>query len=310
MFSSHSGRFRPALLVASFAALLAAAPAQAGIDDACFNFLAAQDYPRALAEAQALLKRKALAREEERFIQLCLGRALDATGRFRDALPAFELVEALSRSTKELATAYNWLGSTHQNLGDLDRAELYIQRALKASRSLDNKSNEATALNNLAMVVEARGDVERALALYREALALDPDEAKKPFKLNNIALTHHSRGEYAEAVRLLREALEIDRRQGDSHGAAIHQLNLGIVLKDQGDLPSAEHELTAGLKAIQMVGDRGWEAAACQYLAWLSKAKQDLPAARDWYRRAEKIYRDIGQMKKADDMRNEINNLN
>lgn len=80
-------------------------------------------------------------------------------------------------------------------------------------------------------------------------------------KLNNIALIHHSRGEYAEAVRLLREALEIDRRQGDSHGAAKWQLNLGFVLKDQGDLPGAKRELTAGLKAIQMVGDRDWEAA-------------------------------------------------
>lgn len=75
--------------------------------DACFNFIDAQDYPRALAESAALLKLKKLGREDERYARLCRGRTLENTGQFKAALPELQRVEALSRSQTELVVAYN-----------------------------------------------------------------------------------------------------------------------------------------------------------------------------------------------------------
>jgi tetratricopeptide (TPR) repeat protein len=268
----------------------------------CFNFHSAQDYARAESEAKRLVKRKGLSREEQRYAYLCLGRAYIDTGRNQAALPTFQQVETLSRTTEELATAYNFLGSTYANLNDLDRAEWYDQRALKAYRELGYKSNEAATLNNLAQVVEKRGDVDRALALYQEALALEPDEAQKPSILNNIAMIYSSRKEYDKAADMLRQALEIARRNGNAHGTAMYQLNLGNILYRSGKLEAAEVELMAGLNAIRLVGDKDWEAAACMYLAWLEKAKQDTRAAKQWYAKAEKFYREIGDVSGADKM--------
>lgn len=282
------------LILAAAAGLTGLPLAHADSADACFNFLKAQDYPRAQAEARRLLKAKGLGRIEERSAQLCLGRALKNTGQFRAALAPLQRVEALSQSTEELAAAYNWLGLVHSSLGDLDRAELYDQRAVKAARELGDKSGEAANLNNLAEVVKKKGDVERALALYRQALDLEPYEAEKPSKLNNIAMIHSARGEYAEAARLLRQALVIERRHGNAHGVAMGQLNLGNILCQQGDLAAAEKELLAGLAAIQLIGDKDWEGAAYRYLGELGYTQGRLAEAKDLTRKAIEISRATG----------------
>jgi tetratricopeptide (TPR) repeat protein len=281
-------------------------PAWADITDACFNFLQAQDYPRARTEAQTLLKNKGLAREDERAAQLCLGRALSYTGDSRQALPSLLRVEALSRSTQELAVAYNWLGLTYDDLNDLDRAELYQQRALKAFKALGDKSMEATTLNNLGLLANRRGDQDRALQLYRESLALELNEAKKATTLSNIAMIHSDRQEYAEAVKLRRQALDLARSSGDAHLAAMLQLNLGNALHGMGTLEDAEVALRAGLKAIQLLGDKAWEANAFIYLAWLEEKRNNPAAAKDWYQKAQTLYRSVGNTSAAQKMADEI----
>lgn len=284
------------------AGLIGPAVAKADMTDACFNFLNAQDYARAESEAKQLLRGN-LARTDERDAQLCLGRAYDGMGHAHEALPAFQRVEVLSQTTQELAIAYNYLGSTYSDLHDLDRAELYDQRALKANRELGNKANEAGTLDNLAVVAKKRGDTERAIKLYREALAMQP-QADQAATLNNIALIHSMRKEYKQAIKLLRQAITIGRSNGDSQSIAISQINLGSVLTRDKQYAAAEKELLVGLNAIRLVGDKSWEAVACEGLGWLAVAdknpKKDVDEARQWMRKAEAIYRKIGDTDNAD----------
>lgn len=313
MFTVLSSRLRFVfLLFATLLGLVAAPAAQANVVDAlntCFNFLKAQDYARAETEAKDLLQRNDLSRTEQRYAQLCLGRAYEDMGRAQDALTAFQQVESLSQTTKELAIAYNYLGIIYKELNDLDRAELNDQRAIKAFKELGESGSESAALNNLAMVVEKRGDLERALALYQESLELAPDKAKKHATLNNIGLIYADRKEYGKGVAILRQAVEIASRSGDAHSAAKWQLNLGVVLRRQGKLKDSEKELTAGLNAIRLVGDKHWEANACKSLANLAIARKKTPLARDWYEKAEVLYREIGDTESADKMRAESNQL-
>lgn len=287
------------------ASMIVPALAQAGITDTCFNFLKAQDYARAENEAKQLLQRANLARIDERAAQLCLGRAYYSMGRTNDALPAFQRVEALSQTTQDLATAYNWLGGTYIGLNDLDKAELYEQRALKANRELGDKNEEAKVLNNLAMIVDDRGDSERALKLYRDALLLLP-KAERAATLNNIAMIHNDQKKYKQAIKLLRQAIELDRSNGDAHQAATWQINLGGVLKNDKQFVAAEKELLAGLNAIRLVGDKHWEANACEQLAWLANdnPKKTGDEALQWFKQAEALYREIGDTNKTDEIAN------
>lgn len=298
MFAAPRKTITQSLVIAC---LFFSSQAQADIN-ACFNLLNAQDYTRAEREARQLLQSANLDRENERLAQLCLGRAYRNMGRDQDALLSFQRAEALSQTTAELAIAYNWIGQTYDSLNDLDRAELYTQRALKAFRELGDKPNEATTLNNMAEIARTRGDAERALKLYRESLSMQPKAEQAP-TLNNIALIHFARKEYKQALKLLRQAIEIDRRNGDSHATAKWQVNLGVFLKDDKQYAAAEKELTAGLNALRLVGDKGWEATACEELGWLAVAegnpKKNVSEARQWLGKAEALYREIGDTANA-----------
>jgi tetratricopeptide (TPR) repeat protein len=303
MFRILSGQIKSAVLfIAVVASLGTASVAHADITGACFNFISAQDYSRAVTEAKSLLKRKGLASEGERSALLCLGSAHRATGRFREALPALLRAESLSRSTEELAITYFMLGSIYLGMGDLDRAELYTQRAIKAYKELGETNLESMGINNLAVIVRNRGDLDRALMLFRESLALEPDGVLKSTTLNNIATIHLERKEFDEAAKLLREAVEISRRQGDGHKTALFQINLGGTLRKQGDLAGAEQELTAGLKVTQLIGARDDEAAAYDQLGMLEMDRKDTLAASGWFNRAVQTYRAIGQTAKADSL--------
>lgn len=302
MFATPRNTITHITLIAS---LLLSGLAQADASDTCFNFLNAQDYARTESEAKQLLQRGNLNRIDERAAQLCLGRAYRGMGRTQDALPALQRVEALSQTTQELAVAYHWLGSTYGNQNDLDRAELYDQRALKAFRELGDKKNEATTLNNLAGVVYYRGDLERALQLYREALAMKP-EAEQSGALYNIAMIHSQRKEYHAAIKLLRQALDIDRRNGDAHNAASTQIKLGNILHKAKQYPAAEKELLAGLNAIRLVGDKSLEAAACKDLGMLAHdgSQKNDTETQQWLKKAEALYREIGDTTNADEITN------
>lgn len=308
MFRIHLSQFKPAaLMIAAVVSLSTASVAHAGIASPCINFLNAQDYPRALTEAKSLLKRKGLARDDELIAQLCLGKTYYAVSRFSDALPALLRFETLARSTGELASAYNLLGATYQGMRDLDRAELYTQRATKAFRELDNTRMEAIGLNNLALIVKERGDLDRALTLFQDSLALAPDDVMKPTTLNNIATIHLARKEFPEAAKMLHEALDISRHQGDGHKTALFQLNLGEVLRQQGDLNGAEQELTLSLKAMQLISDRKLEADACVALASLERDRVNTLAVKEWLRKAALIYRELGWKLTADDLLQALN---
>lgn len=280
-------------------ALLLPGLARADIN-ACFNFLKSQDYARAESEAQQILQDGNLNRIYERDAQLCLGAAYDGIGRKQDALSAFQRVEALSQTTLELAVAYNWLGLTYHYLDDLDQAEMYTQRALKACRQLCDKESETKILHNLADVVNDRGDLDRALQLHREVLIMEPEDANT---LNSIALIHSSRKEYKQAIKLLRQAIAIDRRNGDTHATAQWHINLGDILRQAKQYSAAENELLDGLNAMHLVGDKGGEASACKNLGSLANAKdnpnRNVSNARQWMKKAEILYREIGDIETA-----------
>src|ERR1019366_1217376 len=105
------------LMFGAFVGIVAAPAANADATDACFQLLSysKHDYSGAENEAKSLLSRNDLSRTEQRNAYMCLGQAYDELGRPSDALPAFQKVEALSTSTKELALAYDWLGGAYKN---------------------------------------------------------------------------------------------------------------------------------------------------------------------------------------------------
>jgi len=129
------------------------------------------------------------------------------------------------------------------------------------------------AWNNLGQIVSARGESERAIELYRRALALNERYEMAHYNLgsaladqgrleealphleraveiepgfadahNNLGNALGRRGDYAAAIAHYRAALAIDERMAKVH------YNLGVALRAQGELAAARDALARAVE--------------------------------------------------------------
>lgn len=148
------------------------------------------------------------------------------------------------------------IGRVHQRLGHLDIAGPLLEEALALGRRATPGGSVRLAytLNELGVLLRARGDATAAIPVLDEALAMrrrllgdeDKDVAVTLVELGR-ALDEH--GEADRAETLFRQALAIRRKVlGDAHRETATSLtDLGLLLRDRGDLAGAEALLRQAL---------------------------------------------------------------
>jgi tetratricopeptide (TPR) repeat protein len=106
-----------------------------------------------------------------------LGLAYEKKGETRSAIAEYE------KASKELPTAYLYLGNICFSKGAYAESEKYYRKAIK------KKPDLADAYNNLAWLLSVRGnDSEEALALARKAVELKPSNEQFTDTLHQIQL--------------------------------------------------------------------------------------------------------------------------
>jgi len=135
-------------------------------------------------------------------------------GRDDDALALAEEALALAGAAgdrRALAQAHNILGILATGRGERSEARRQLERSLELSPE-DDPSARAAALNNLALALRADGELDRALALTEDALALCAkvgDRHREAALANNAADLLHAAGRRDESLERLREAVAI-----------------------------------------------------------------------------------------------------
>ena len=131
----------------------------------------------------------------------------------------------------------------------LAEAESTFREGLRIYRKLlgNEHSYVAQALDNLSLVVTARGRAPEAQTMCREALAirrklLGNEHLEVAKSLNYLAMSLRDNGAAAEAETLLREAVTIQKKLlGNEHFSVAPLLNnLGTLLQSEGKLAEAE----------------------------------------------------------------------
>jgi tetratricopeptide (TPR) repeat protein len=101
--------------------------------------------------------------------------------------------------------------------GDFPGAASALTQALQTYRDLENRGNEAWALNHYAAAVKASGDVTRALELYRQARAMNHELGKlddEAIALEGTSECLLVQGRTAAGTAHLQEALDLYRQLG------------------------------------------------------------------------------------------------
>ena len=178
-----------------------------------------------------------------------LALSLQATNRLAEAEPLFRCALAIwERVSRARASwTWRWASSTSRLLPPRTaspRPEPPLSSSdgkISGRKSLarPDHPNVASALNNLAGVLEAMNRLDEAEPLFRRALAIleksyGPDHPQVAFCLNNLAELLRATGRPSEAEPLFRRALAIrENSLGPDHPeVAISLHNLAFMLKN------------------------------------------------------------------------------
>jgi tetratricopeptide (TPR) repeat protein len=158
-------------------------------------------------------------------------------------------VEASVRST--LSRAYQSLGRPDLALPHARAAGELCERALPAGHAITLGS-----MNQLAHVLEDRGDYAAAEAIYRDALTRVPRDSKRQSEyrltlIGNLGRTLQKQGRLEEAEPLCRESAQgLGKLRGDDDALSLDSLStLGVLLDKQGRAAEAEALLRRVLQA-------------------------------------------------------------
>ena len=273
--------------------------------DACYNFHKAGDYRRAIEAGKRAIQKY----PNSAYAHYCLGESYRMVGEFKLALEHLKKAESLTSNKGDLMYIYNQIGLTYFAMGYLDDALFYFSRSLSMARDLGNRIIQASALNNIAMIYDKKGELDKALGFYEESLRLQIGEKEKAATYNNIAVIYDKKGDYQKAVEYFQKAIEIDERYGDYHEASIVKLNLGNTYRKMKDYEKAEKYILEGLEGVKKVGDKYWEAYGYKYLGWLYRDKGDKKTAKDYLTRAYDLYKSIGAERDAEIVLSNIREL-
>ena len=118
--------------------------------------------------------------------------------------------------------SYSNLASIYQDLGDIEQAKKYQQRALdiKVDKLGPEHVNVGTIYNNLALIYQDLGDFEQAKEYQQRALDIEldklgPEHVNVATSYSNLASIYQDLGDFEQAKEYQQRALAIS---ADKHG--------------------------------------------------------------------------------------------
>jgi serine/threonine-protein kinase len=207
-----------------------------------------------------------------------LATLLELREKYDDAEPLYREVLAMQRSltgdsSMDVSNALNNLGLLLYRKGERDEAARLYRQALDISLARVGENHPVTAsqMQNLAQTLQALGQYDEAETYQRRALAikrqaLGSAHPTVTVSLNNLAnLVGRQLGRLEEGEALAREALALDRQMfGPRHSyVAASELNLGVILRLEGEFDEAERILSDALDIYRsLFGERNTRTAS------------------------------------------------
>jgi tetratricopeptide (TPR) repeat protein len=135
--------------------------------------------------------------------------------------------------TSDNYAAHTYYGNALAARGDVDRAIAEYTEAIRI------RPDYPEAHNNLGPALASRGKFDEAIAHFAEAIRLKPNYADAH---SNLGVALASEGKLDEAIAQYTEALRLDPDHARAHG------NLGLALEAQGRTTDAQRELELALR--------------------------------------------------------------
>jgi predicted ATPase/tetratricopeptide (TPR) repeat protein/DNA-binding XRE family transcriptional regulator len=145
-------------------------------------------------------------------------------------------------------------------LGSFGEAHVFCDEAIALYRSLGDDSGLAASLTSLGIILQFRGELDRAESAHEEGLALRRkrgDDAGAANSLSNLASVAYSKNDLTRSSALGEESVAIYRRLGNETGIAHALMKLGLAAGGARDYDRAEQIFLECLRLHREVGNIG-----------------------------------------------------
>ncbi len=171
-------------------------------------------------------------------------------------------IQRALRADSAVAASLNFLGFVYAtDFAEYDRALDYQLESLRIRERLGGDQEAiATTLNSLGVVYGRLRQRDRALALFRRALALHGAvgaEARAAATLSNMGDLLLEQGDAMGALAYHRESLAIRTAVGDRWALSLARRNIGLTYVAMGRLDAAYAEISAAMRLGEGTGNRG-----------------------------------------------------
>jgi len=165
-----------------------------------------------------------------------IGYIKTSQGKHPEAIDAFSKATSLDRL---FAKAYEEMGRVYKLMGDLKKAEEYMQLAAEIymdtdkigaaedvlNEILESGTDSLNVFNTLGVLYRKKGDIQVALVQYKKALKIHPDE---PYIYYNIGRLYLDMKDTAMAKQYFQQAVNKDPEFNEAK-QVIKAIDLGIV---------------------------------------------------------------------------------
>ena len=231
-----------------------------------------------------------------------LGKTCQQHCEFRSALTYFNTMFRLTQcgdmfGDKEVVNAYNYIGTVHHALGDLQQAKEYHNRALTIGLKKFGPENldVAKCYKDLGYVHNALGDLQQAKECENRALnirlkKLGPEHVDVAESYDYLGTVHHALGDLQQAKECNDRALTIFlKKLGPEHvDVAVSYNKMGILNCLLGDLQQAKefHDRALAIRLKKLGPEHIDVAESYNNMGVLNSHLGDLQQAKECYDRA------------------------
>ena len=193
------------------------------------------------------------------------------------------------------------LGGLLGRMGRLDEARLTLEKAVRLARDQGDPALLAIAGGNLAILLIGQGEAGAAEAMLQEALAAARQSDAHWLTAHltgHLGVLAQDRDDLDTAAQHYRRALTLAETIGDSRGATLWMLNLGVVRYEQGRYAEALPLLTGGQRQAASQSSRSLEAGAAIFIGACLAAQGEGAAGLAHIERGLALAQEIGDQER------------
>ena len=189
-------------------------------------------------------------------------------------------------------------GLAYRSLGEKDKALAAYEVARKHFDEAGERRGKARTLNNIAIVLATKGDLQGAKTMFEEGLEVFEaigDMKNVAASLNNLAIVDKWMGDEESVKSRYERAIAINRTIDNKPALASMLHNLANFQYDHGDLKEAKKNYLEIESLTSEIGNRSLRAHALFGLGEIHVVQHDFRKARAYHEESLGIRTEIGE---------------